>query len=95
MNGHIAVFACSAMVATVDLDATFKLSKKMCTQKGAFSIQGVSEFEPSTKNVHFFLHTMYPNKCTFLVLGSNSDTVLLRDSVLFYSGQAQRKKLQD
>ena len=30
--------------------------------------------------MYTFLHTMYPNKCTFLVLGLNSDTVLLRET---------------
>jgi len=34
----------------------FNLSKKNCTQKGAFSIQFVSEFTPSTKNLHFFAY---------------------------------------
>ena len=34
------------------------LSKKNCTQKGAFSILGVSEFTPSTKNVHFFAYNV-------------------------------------
>ena len=52
--------------------------KRTVRKKGRFLYRAYPNLNPAQK-MYTCLHTMYPNECTFLVLGSNSDTVLLRE----------------
>ena len=63
--------------------------KRTVRKKGRFLYRAYPNLHPAQK-IYTFLHTMYPNKCTFLVLGVNSDTVLLREKRLAFSHQQER-----